>query len=829
MEDSNIKLIDLINKYWDNNRLYQASPDILYLFEHWDTMTFSDKNDLIIKINSQVKEKIDFTRLMTIIKKEDDPGYFLFEKFKEKLDLITELKEYKKLFDPLTITTTNMHSWALLSLMLIGERLNKVIKEKKLNKMEPVITKNNLFWSLANIISINIFHKISLSENIIKNKKSMALSDISDYQSAINNLLDKKFILKLTDILLTVMEDSGLIYIKIKFKNIKEGIKNYVNQVYLNDDLYNFSIIKSINLSDQLPQIMPYSNYQYATDLLFRECSYDSKNSLLISGNDDLHLFISSDYLKAVNYMQNFDFKVNIDYLDYLLSRDLNYFKVNIRNNLDLIKLWDFKRPDTSEDISNYKNSLIFISTVKLLMLYKNDTLYFNWKADSRGRLYQLNYPLNIFNNKILTPCFLFKNAKYDIPYNKDNFDSLHWEESFKVNKLNLLSVRDASASIYQIIGGLVKDEIMLKLSNMYANESKQDIYTFILNQYYSKLKLEYKKPKKVIGICKNKKFDVYKYTWTIDLKEIQENAYSLYDELRILYESYINQLTNPVFTYDFQSLWSKAQNLSRSFIKDLIMTYGYNEGVNSSVEKFFDYFGYSDQKANKYLGKVMLCLRRLIFSILKNNFPKLEAFKTVMRKIAQYRVYLNKPIILKAKTCTSHYSYQSYMKKELNRVYYYSSLVTKINSEGVAETKRRKMGPYKVIKSIDKFCDYKNSSAFGPNFVHYLDSCILVKCILQCKELAIPILTNHDCFFTTINFDKDILRIYNDCWLETLNGDLISDLIEYNEIDLSYDLLEDPKLRSIVKKLHDNVLILRLDPFDLNKLKNMKIEFSIS
>lgn len=830
----------LLNKLDNNKMLFQARRDIQYLIEHWGAMYIPQRNEAIININNRVRELVDFTKIMSIVKTETDPGYILLENFLKDLDSCqAEFKFIKQALEPLGISSNDLHSWGLLALMLVGQRLSDTKNKVEFSKEDIVINKNSLFWSIVNIVSINLYHKQRTLEEQRLKTCNIAPNDVYSIMKkysldTLNYTLDKGDILeeysnrdftrKIADLILNRMIHVNLIYVKMEFKGITKGIKQYINRIYLNDALYNYAILSSVNLADQLPQLIPYPEYEIPSDLVFKKTNFNSQGSILVSPHKDLHLYIAPSYLSAVNYMQNHGFKVNKEYLNWLLGSDLSYFKSQAKNSLDLYAIWDSMGwPTDPKERDNYRNSIIFIGVVKLLTTYKNDAMFFNWKADTRGRLYQYNYPLNIFAMKILTPCFLFSNQEYTTDYTKTDFDSDHWEAAYKVNKKNMISVRDATASVYQIIGGIIRDENLLKYSNMYENEHKQDIYTVILSDFLKKLQEPYKNPKVILGLLDN-----------IPLNP-KILVPSLFEELKLYYNVYRSSLSNPTFSYQFSIIWDKAVNLPRSFIKNLIMTYGYNEGLQSSLDKFFEYFGFTSRvdKKNKYLNKIMLAIRRLIFSVLKLHIPKLESYKIVMRKIAQICVSMNKPIILKTKSVKSHYSYQSYMREDLNRVWFYSVAEKIKDDQGNTIIKRKKNGPYKVVKSKTDLCINKNSSAFGPNFVHFLDSAILIKCINKCKDRGIPILTNHDCFFTTIAHDQDILEIYNQSWLEVLDADIIGDLIRYNDINLDTSKLDDSnadhkRLKALVTKLNKHLEVLKKNQFNLKTLKDKQIKYSI-
>ena len=55
----------------------------------------------------------------------------------------------------------------------------------------------------------------------------------------------------------------------------------------------------------------------------------------------------------------------------------------------------------------------------------------------------------------------------------------------------------------------------------------------------------------------------------------------------------------------------------------------------------------------------------------------------------------------------------------------------------------------------------------------------VFIFVILECKKLNIPIITNHDCFYTTLENDSVILQIYNNALKELfIDHNFINDLL---------------------------------------------------
>ena len=122
---------------------------------------------------------------------------------------------------------------------------------------------------------------------------------------------------------------------------------------------------------------------------------------------------------------------------------------------------------------------------------------------------------------------------------------------------------------------------------------------------------------------------------------------------------------------------------------------------------------------------------------------------------------------------------------------------------------------------SESKWSIKDNKRSLAPNIIQYLDSIIAIELILKCKEENIPIITNHDCFYTTLNNDNYILDIYNSI-LKTLfiKHNFIYDLLNDN------NLLDNDKIKIIYNSLNN---IRNKNKKKIENIFNNNIKYSIS
>ena len=75
-------------------------------------------------------------------------------------------------------------------------------------------------------------------------------------------------------------------------------------------------------------------------------------------------------------------------------------------------------------------------------------------------------------------------------------------------------------------------------------------------------------------------------------------------------------------------------------------------------------------------------------------------------------------------------------------------------------------------ILASKTFDHKKAKSSVCPNFIHYLDSTVLVVVSTKCMKANIPFSSAHDAFYTSLSYEKQIKRFYTEAYFEVILGD---------------------------------------------------------
>ena len=263
---------------------------------------------------------------------------------------------------------------------------------------------------------------------------------------------------------------------------------------------------------------------------------------------------------------------------------------------------------------------------------------------------------------------------------------------------------------------------------------------------------------------------------------------YNIYDYVLYIFKNNIEELKSNIgYIYD-----DKLNKIDKDFIKKLIMPWSYNENTKTSIKKI------CNELFNSYINcynytiywKKAYQIHSFIFKIFNDKFKFYNVLKQFFNNLAYWICKNNKTIIINHKKSNTHSFIQKYCEEYSQEIYI-----------GVINNKKIK----KKIKIIDKnkVSIKDNKRALIANTIQYLDSVILTHVILKCKEKGIPILTNHDCFYTTIKQGENVLKIYNECLYEYLiDYDFLNDLIIENNIDFNSKDKHIKKLKKIYQEI---------------------------
>lgn len=394
-------------------------------------------NHLIISKNEAKKTNLILHKIFNIVKDKKNKSYKLLKRFKKYW------KKYNKNYVLYKyIDTDRLYLW-------LAYALNELlyINIKKKNLFNYKIKENNLYIKLSSVLSVNL-------QDIINNYQEKMKKNL------LNKINNKKIYFITTNRIVKTCLKAKIIYKKtIKYP------KKKINYLKLNKKIFNNIYQVVIAETIQLPTLNP--------------VIYTNKDDIFINKNENYTFNYNSSYLEALNYLNSQQMVINDDYLNYILN--LNYkqlYKLS-EGKLNLQSLSNMKRINNRKIIT-----LIFINNIYIINKYKERVFYFKYKCDKRGRLYQINWPINSLYNKMLSPLFIFKATLLENNSITPNFDTYYWYKSYTLNPQKVLSLRDATNSIFQISGCLMFDEKMLKYSNIHNENTIYSIYDYVLYIY---------------------------------------------------------------------------------------------------------------------------------------------------------------------------------------------------------------------------------------------------------------------------------------------------------------------------------------------------------
>ena len=139
------------------------------------------------------------------------------------------------------------------------------------------------------------------------------------------------------------------------------------------------------------------------------------------------------------------------------------------------------------------------------------------------------------------------------------------------------------------------------------------------------------------------------------------------------------------------------------------------------------------------------LQIYKLLVSIFNRYFPKYPLLQKLFARIATIKSKTDEIIKIELPGCDTHKFFQAYKQFSNQRIW------IRLNDD--------KVGRYFFKINLDL---NKNKRSLLPNFIQYLDSVLALDVIAQCKDRNIPIMVNHDCFFSILEHDPDLLVFYN-------------------------------------------------------------------
>ena len=615
------------------------------------------------------------------------------------------------------------------------------------------------------------------------------------------SILKNKIIIKVRNELFTSAVQNDLISVateslsKLKEEQPTIDLKNYQNKY--SDKVVKFSLSKAVAFyMECYVQTVDFKPPMFIKPKKWKVKKKDKKlyyeggyfNNLYLGSNFDKEkrVELNKSYFTAINYLQEVPLKVNKKYLNYLLRLNVSHLLKEFPVlELESLKSFMIKSKYKTVEVGQLSllNEICFI--LYFANLFKDLKLYYPHIHDWRGRTYPNCYPLHFYTKDIWKGLFMFyRNKKKQFKWNDEHLNFLrknsknpeefdekykfentfYSEKDFYVYKsiyyarsLAMIGL-DASSSSFQIQGLLILDNDMLKHTNVFSNEIKQDIYRYTSNHLLQNFNINnFKKSFSVEN--KNEKIQL---AAKLPLWSRINITNSLKDELdfsKILFES----------EEDFLNFYKNNIIGNRELIKQIIMRLGYNQKLNSRIDETYNYI-----KVNflKNLNDYNFFFQEFIFNFcyqIENSFFELFMKQALIRKFfikSVEKIYKNSskkldnpPHIIFSLFKGSHKVYQLYYTHDSNSIWIRMPKSSK-------RFHLRYLIPSKIV-SVDKM---KTQLATLPNYIQYLDSCILIEFVNLIRKFKINLKTIHDNFIT----DWDNINKINDFYIYAMQTVLL-------------------------------------------------------
>lgn len=484
-----------------------------------------------------------------------------------------------------------------------------------------------------------------------------------------------------------------------------------------------------------MPRIDKIMNNYYDID----DYTITHNNSLVLSHSDFILIKIKEKAFKNIDYLNNTKISINSNHLSMILNSDVNTVNDNLSIKIDDDAIYNYEKY-TEYNIDNSIRVNYFMAQLYIAYCYNNiDYFYLSWKADTRGRLYNINKPLTFSGLKYIRPIFTFYNDRHD----------------------KVLSSVDATASVYQIIGGIMLDHNLLLDTNVTNNTtSKNDIYTNVANKTREYLE--------------------------INKEELCTEYISIYNNFRKTYG--INSI-GKIHNIDVFNIYIRDYN--RKNVKKIVMTYAYNQSIKNMTYSLIEDYAKS-LSHSKILFPIFLKIVRFVMKSLIALYPGIAIYKSIMSEINKKNIIGEKRLIF---IRNPYYEVsQMYRKKTITAIRKYNS----------NRKKYFKVNKIVIGNDIDRV---KNRIALSPNFIHNIDSILLQNVLELCINNNIHVIPVHDCFYTSEKNIDYIIKFYKQSYIEhIIKHNPIINLLDTNNIDFIQK--KNTKIMKLYTSLHKNVAI---------------------
>lgn len=609
-----------------------------------------------------------------------------------------------------------------------------LIKNKKTRKvlLEILNTGPNLSLILL-VLCGKIFNSVNTEKITVTNFAVLLHELLNEFFIDNYKVKNSSFSLKIGIILFEIL-DSDFIYMDKTFKLFVKHGDNEL-QISLNNECKDvFRLLPEIG--NHHPLLVCPSNYILENNYINKDrlVKFNMYHINCNCGIRNKYSHINERLISSVNYLQSQPFVINKVVLNHVMNNPIPYLYEfdNSKNiflalkyesaeryliDLNLTKIDDINK--AKERFYKGQDSLyLFIKTLLYADLYKNETIYFNTYLDWRGRIYYNGYPLNPQAYKLC-------------------------RRLLKLNNSNIMCSFDVTASGFQILGLLKQDRFLLEMTN-FLNETKEDIYEYIMNKYR-----------------------VYIY------KEFSYKQHSF--------------VTNIEF---------HKHIFNRKFIKNLSMCLIYTEGDFSRANKIEEELTNSSIKIErKDLMMLAILFKRCVYESIPSIAEMSKDFSMLLNECKERDViYLE--------SSKEHLSTVfSYPKQEIKRV-----VVTKypiINNNDYFVVKEKKNLFVNIVPYKNDIAKLRRS--LFPNFIHQVDSLILHKVVQESIKQHISLYTIHDCFVCDIKDERIINEIYLKSCIDVISNDKpLENMFQKNKCSL---LKSATKLDGLITNKNKKIL----------------------
>lgn len=765
-EENKFKKQEIIEKY-----LLQKKDIIneckLYCMKK-DDFELLQKN-LLLSIEKKMLQNDHF--LIFFLEKKENTIYYILE------TLIKVIRFYKeevgeKLTDPWDLEKNfyytesyfkfimqNLYQTQIISVNLKNQSNLYINKDEEfLNNLQLLLVKDPDFYSDFIYYYDNLNIKNNYKELYIKNQFKIE-TKIGIFIDDILNILYELNIIKKDDL-------TQLIY---------DGEKN---QIYftLTDKFLNYLVLQSAVNEIIPPLLIKPDNYELENDTKLVKGGYQQLSNMLFSKNENLKYKLSVDIIDLINKAQEGPLFINKKYFNYLLKSNVK--KIEEITDLDIT---NFEKIYLDEHISKKTYRKVpqalwledFFLTLYIIEIFQNDDLWFISKLDERGRKYDVGYPLNFYRDKILRNVFLLNKQQiidsinesiilrynnYKVYYNYIKI-ILNKEKNYNIfnilqNPIECIVGFDAKNQIYQILGGLLKNKKLLQLSHIIdldTEYSKNDVYDYFLKKLWKNL-------------YQDKAFDIFISNLNKIIFMSKKNEIKI---LKKLEKMHLNELS-----IGSLSIW-----FDRDWIKQILMTYGYNKGLPGLISYTYNTMFYNTlllDASNKMCNKLCTIIVTKLIKLFNEEIDSLKYLKLLFNGLISLSYYIKEPIFISLNNNNGFYQYYTELEK-------FSFL--KWKKDGLTEKKKVKwkrirISYIKLDENKKNIQLKKGMNAIIPNMCHYIDSLLMYNILNKILQDKISVKTIHDSFYLNIRYKQYIYDLYYEEYIKIFQGNTLAQVV---------------------------------------------------